>query len=153
MVLIDPSKLHLKNRLDDLEVKIEEIRGELKIDENIDAKIDELRKKIKETEKDEDFFRWIKGKGLTKGSTVSQAIEKMEAEAKAHLDEDNFKKLYRNHEYCKLANKRENLRQHAYVGCRYQEFALKEKQKLLRRIKLLEHRKLQLSQNKYCIKN
>lgn len=151
MVLVDPVNLRYKERLDDLEIKIEEIRAELKIDTNIDAKIAELRQKIKEADKDESFFRWIKNKGLIKGCTVSDKLEEMETDAGAHKDKDNFKKLNKNSEYCKLTSKRQILREHAWIGGKYQELALKERQKLLRKIQLLEYRKLQLSRNKYCV--
>ena len=152
IVDMDPNNSNFKTRLDDLENQIEELRTEIKIDVDIEAKLEELRDKLKETEQDEQFFLWIKNKGLTKGVRLSKVLHRKQLQANAFMNEENLQKLQKDPKYCKMSKRRKLMRQYFSTGLKYLDRLKEERKNLKRKIHQLELRRLQiqLAEHKNC---
>ena len=146
---MDLTHLSIKNRLDYIESKIEELRLELLSEENLDSQIENVRREIKFVKQDEDFFREMKNTGMIKSDNLLPVLDQMRCQAQIRFGQANLYKVKNDPEYCELEKEYNIWNTHLYTGAKYQREAVERHEKLTKKLEQLELKKLQLA---YCPK-
>ena len=151
---MDTANLNYKNQLNNMESKIDELRLDLYLKNDIDLQIEDLHREIKNNKQDEEYYCQMKNNAIIKYDNVSMAIYKMETEAQIYSKKANNKKfrkanlrrLKKDPFYCKLKEERDYWTQRRWMAEKYEKYALTRNERIINNIVMLEFKKYVMCQ-------
>ena len=132
----------LKNRLEDLEYKVKDLRFDFKLNKNSAYKLEVLRAELQTLEEDEKFFHKMKIIAILERDKFYKAELKMIKEAQINLNKENYDKLKKDPEYCKIIKELKICQQKYDIGAKYSRLSQKEQKKTIEKIHDMESRKV-----------
>ena len=132
-----------KNRMEELERGMKDLRIDFELDQNIGWKLEELRDKMDIVTKDGEFFRKMSMEALGKRDQLGSARINMIIKADIFLNKENYEKLKENPEFIRITKELERCQHEIDVGSRYCIQTDQEKHKLMQQIRKLECREMQ----------
>ena len=129
-----------KNRLEDLENGIKELRLDFKLDWTSGFKLEELRNELETIKQDEEYFYKMKITAIVERDKLHSIELDIIKKAQIDFNEENYENLKEDPIYCKIIKDLNICHQKYGIGERYYLRLQKERKKILEKIHKMESR-------------